>query len=220
MDLEQGFRLHPHIIPTELQQQLAVAITEYQALHNTSLIRHANMKLPIIQHFATSPMITKLASRYIVGSIQLVRAIVFDKNSQENWFVTWHQDKTIAVTEQRDVPGWKAWTLKEDVHHVQPDIALLSNCITLRCHLDNTDTTNGCLQVIANTHQRIWSSEQIAKLSTEQNSIACEAEAGDILVMRPLLLHASKKATSPMHRRVIHLEFCGAQLPQGLGFAG
>lgn len=36
--------------------------------------------------------------------------------------------------------------------------------------------------------------------------IACEARAGDALVTKPLLLHASSKSTAPTRRRVLHLE--------------
>lgn len=220
MNLEQGFTWHRQQLTAATLHQLTLVISDYQAAHSASSIRHANTKLPALQNFATSTLMTGIAGRYITGPAQLVRAIVFDKNREENWSVAWHQDKTIALDNKQPVDGWGPWSVKEGIHHVQPDTGLLNNCITLRCHLDNTDTANGCLQVIPNTHQQIWSAEQIAKLGTEQNAIACEAEAGDILVMRPLLLHASKKATSPMRRRVIHLEFCGTQLPQGLGFAG
>jgi len=34
--------------------------------------------------------------------------------------------------------------------------------------------------------------------------------------MCPLILHASSKAVSPSHRRVIHIEYAGAELPGGL----
>jgi hypothetical protein len=34
--------------------------------------------------------------------------------------------------------------------------------------------------------------------------------------MCPLILHASSKAASPSHRRVIHIEFASLELPGGL----
>jgi hypothetical protein len=39
---------------------------------------------------------------------------------------------------------------------------------------------------------------------------------GGVLLMRPLLLHASQKATRPARRRVIHLEYAACDLPSGL----
>jgi len=36
--------------------------------------------------------------------------------------------------------------------------------------------------------------------------------------MRPLTLHASSAATSPSHRRVLHIEYITGGLPGGLEF--
>jgi hypothetical protein len=44
-------------------------------------------------------------------------------------------------------------------------------------------------------------------------------KAGDALLMRPLLLHASSEASAPVHRRVIHLEYAACPLPGGLEWA-
>ncbi|HTG55511.1 MAG TPA: hypothetical protein VL943_04555, partial [Niabella sp.] len=54
-----------------------------------------------------------------------------------------------------------------------------------------------------------------------QNSIPyiCDVDACGIQIMTPLLLHASSKATSQKHRRVIHLEFNTMELPGGLTWA-
>ncbi|NQZ90690.1 MAG: hypothetical protein HRT54_24290, partial [Colwellia sp.] len=47
----------------------------------------------------------------------------------------------------------------------------------------------------------------------EAEFIECEANVGDLLIMRPLILHASSKAKFPKHRRVIHMEFSSYDLP-------
>jgi hypothetical protein len=44
----------------------------------------------------------------------------------------------------------------------------------------------------------------------------CTVPKGGALIMRPLLLHASSACAIPKSRRVIHLEFASAELPQGL----
>lgn len=53
---------------------------------------------------------------------------------------------------------------------------------------------------------------EIDSLVKSEVSVECEANAGDMLIMRPLILHASSKAKFPKHRRVIHLEFNGYDL--------
>ena len=45
----------------------------------------------------------------------------------------------------------------------------------------------------------------------------CEVQAGDILILRPLL-HSSSIATNPTHRRVLHLEYSAINLPDGLAW--
>ena len=35
----------------------------------------------------------------------------------------------------------------------------------------------------------------------EYGAVLCEAQAGDVLLLGPLLLHASRKASLPRHRR-------------------
>ena len=34
--------------------------------------------------------------------------------------------------------------------------------------------------------------------------------------MRPLLLHASARSTTDRHRRILHIEYAGFPLPEGL----
>ena len=47
-------------------------------------------------------------------------------------------------------------------------------------------------------------------------TVTCEVAAGGLLVMRPLLMHASSAATVPGQRRVIHIEFANTDLPSGV----
>jgi hypothetical protein len=47
----------------------------------------------------------------------------------------------------------------------------------------------------------------------------CNVAVGGIQLMKPLLLHASSKATSQKHRRIIHLEFNSTELSGGLEWA-
>ena len=44
----------------------------------------------------------------------------------------------------------------------------------------------------------------------------CGVNAGGAVMMRPLLLHSSHKATDAARRRVIHLEFAAEPLPEPL----
>jgi hypothetical protein len=148
-----------------------------------------------------------------------VRAIYFDKSPTANWLVAWHQDVTVAVEEQMDVAGFGPWSVKHGVPHAQAPVELLENMITVRVHLDDCDETNGALRVLPGTHLlgRL-SSEQIQKARNERKEVVCGARRGDVMLMRPLLLHASGKSVvaGNRHRRVLHIEYAGLDLPGGL----
>ncbi|HEY1202457.1 MAG TPA: hypothetical protein VGE79_15815, partial [Niastella sp.] len=54
--------------------------------------------------------------------------------------------------------------------------------------------------------------------NTEQE-VACKVQSGGIMIMQPLLLHASNRTTNNNKRRVIHLEFSNQLLPGELQWA-
>ena len=146
-----------------------------------------------------------------------VRGIYFDKSPEVNWLVPWHQDMTLAVHARRDIPGFGPWSVKEGVHHVQPPVALLEQMITARLHLDDADVGNGALRVLPGSHLHgRLNAQQILRLRQTQKEVICRARVGDVLLMRPLLLHPSGRSSTDAHRRVIHVEYASFQLPQSL----
>ncbi len=143
------------------------------------------------------------------------KSIYFDKPELSNWFVAWHQDLTIVVDKKADVEGYGPWTAKQNQFGVQPPLSILQDNFTIRIHLDDTDEENGALKVIPGSHTKgIYRPETINwDIETET---ACNVEAGGLMVMRPLLLHASNRTTNNKKRRVVHIEFSRADLDGGL----
>ena len=128
----------------------------------------------------------------------------------------WHQDLSIAVKERKDVLGFGAWSTKAGIVHVQPSASVLERLLTIRIHLDDCDESNAPVRVIPGSHlQGRMSTEQIHQISTAP-ALSCIVAAGRVLLMRPLLLHATSASQSPLHRRVIHIEFASCPLPGGL----
>jgi ectoine hydroxylase-related dioxygenase (phytanoyl-CoA dioxygenase family) len=83
--------------------------------------------------------------------------------------------------------------------------------------LDNCDADNGALKVMPKSHLHgKLGSEQISYLGQTGKVHICTAKAGDVLVMRPLLLHSSSASVQPRHRRVLHIEYAALKLPGGL----
>jgi hypothetical protein len=163
-----------------------------------------------------SPM--RAAASDILGQAAFpVRVLYFDKTEGANWKVTWHQDLTIAVRAHVAAQGFGPWSVKNGVAHVQPPVGVLERMVAIRLHLDDCGEGNGPLRVIPGTHTlgRL-SPEQISVIRSREPEHLCTASRGDLLAIRPLLLHASSAATKPAHRRVLHVEYACEALPGGL----
>jgi ectoine hydroxylase-related dioxygenase (phytanoyl-CoA dioxygenase family) len=199
---------------------IAALIRDLEALNLTpdrAGIRNILELLPSVKILADSQEIRSLVTSGLGANARLVRGIFFDKQPTANWKVPWHQDVTIAVKQRLERPDYHPWSLKGGIPHVQPPQAILERMLTVRIHLDRTDATNGALKVIPSSHrQGKLSTVEIDRWKQLDTSTTCSCEAGGILLMRPLLLHASSIATIPNHRRVIHLEYADCSLGAGL----
>ncbi len=171
----------------------------------------------IVHKLATSEPLSEAVRPYLPNPPFPVRAIFFDKSPGANWLVAWHQDLTIAVTHQTDVLGFGPWSKKDGIMHVQPPVELLESMITLRLHLDDTDESNGALRLLPGSHAygRL-AAPDIERMRATIPEETCRASRGDALLMRPLILHASGRSTSDRHRRILHIEYAGSDLPERL----
>lgn len=170
-----------------------------------------------IAALASAPAIRVYACAVLGNESFAVRALLFDKTPTANWKVVWHQDLTIATRERADVSGYGPWTEKAGVPHVQPPVTILEGMLALRIHLDPCGAENGPIRVIDGSHRvgRL-SADAINELRRRSPVRDCIVEQGAILAFRPLILHASRPAIQPGHRRVIHIEYAAQPLPHPL----
>jgi ectoine hydroxylase-related dioxygenase (phytanoyl-CoA dioxygenase family) len=205
-----------------LASELTILFNELQK-SSTSRVAGVRNLLLVNKHvaeFARSPTVLGLLEKAIAARPFPVRAMFFDKNPGSNWLVPWHQDLAIPVAERIETPGFHAWSIKDSVRHVHPPQFILEGMITLRLHLDDCSCENGALRVVPGSHR--FGKFAPAKISQmdKSNEVVCEVAKGGILVMRPLLLHASPTANNPSHRRVLHIEYATQALPNGLQWLG
>ena len=172
---------------------------------------------------ALGPLLDTAALRGLLGELfpagcHLTKAIYFDKPAGSNWLVAWHQDLMINVDcRADDLPGFGPWTTKAGWVAVQPPVAVLENTVTIRVHLDDCDATNGALKVVPGSHLGgVVPAETIAFYTA--TAAVCAVPAGGVMLMKPLVLHASSRSSSARPRRVVHLEFSAAELPAGLAW--
>jgi ectoine hydroxylase-related dioxygenase (phytanoyl-CoA dioxygenase family) len=174
------------------------------------------LDIPAIRALADSIPVRALVEPILGPAARTVRGILFDKNRNANWKVAWHQDLSIAVKERRDVSRFGPWSIKAGVPHVQPPRVVLENMLTIRLHLDDCGPDNGPLLVQPGSHALgVLDPAKIVEL-TAAPPTTCTVGRGGAILMRPLLLHASRTAAAPGHRRVIHIEYATGPLPAGL----
>lgn len=148
----------------------------------------------------------------------VVKSIYFDKPGQSNWFVAWHQDITISAKNRIEANGFTHWLSKHNQYSVQPPVEVLQNIFTIRIHLDDTNENNGALKVIKGSHTKGIIRPESIDWDKETPDVCC-VNRGGLMIMKPLLLHASSKTTNQNNRRVIHIEFSNLDLPNGMDWA-
>jgi len=146
-----------------------------------------------------------------------VQCTLFEKSRDRNWLVPIHQDLSIPVAEKIDHPDLRGWAVKEGSVFVQPPVAVLEQLVAVRVHLDSCGESDGPLLVVPGTHRSGRIADDVAvQLRRRIAPFCCTLRGGGALVMHPLLLHQSSKATGTSLRRVLHFLFGSKQLPCGL----
>jgi ectoine hydroxylase-related dioxygenase (phytanoyl-CoA dioxygenase family) len=164
-----------------------------------------------------NPALIKLIRAVMGAKAFAYKATLFDKSTDANWLVAWHQDISIPVASRCELPMWNGWSVKDQVNYVQPPSEVLSSLVALRIHLDECNISSGPLRVLKASHKlgRV-PHEQCAALAASHAEQVVTGVMGGALLMRPLVIHASSKAIAAERRRVLHLEFAAAELPDGL----
>jgi ectoine hydroxylase-related dioxygenase (phytanoyl-CoA dioxygenase family) len=212
-----GFVVVPDVLDERIVDQLIALMARTHIEHGK---RNVLAEFDEVRAVVHDGRVRALVTPVLGPNARAVRGLFFDKTPTANWMVDWHQDRTIAVHERLDVPGYTLWTMKAGVAHVQPQVTVLEQMLTVRLHLDDNDDSNGALRVIPGSHHAgLIHEDEINGWVQQHTSVACLVSRGDVVLMRPLLLHASSKATRPTHRRVLHLEFAAQSLPSGLQWA-
>jgi predicted DNA-binding transcriptional regulator YafY len=217
----KGFTILHYVFSRKEVNQMKLLIHQYFQQHpeiEPYAIRNLLNEIPQLKDWLFNNNLRGILKRINPG-LFLTKAIFFDKSPDNNWYVTWHQDTTINVKSKQETSGYSGWTKKDDFYSVCPPEEILKSTLTVRIHLDDTDETNGALKVIPGSQNKKMSNEEIQLVTQNSIPFVCDVNACGVHLMKPLLLHASSKATSQKHRRVIHLEFNSSVISGDLEWA-
>lgn len=152
-----------------------------------------------------------------IRELAAVQCTFFNKSATNNWFVAYHQDRSIPVASSESAKGWPGWSLKEGMTFVHGPDNLMEEMIAIRLHVDDSTSDNGPLRVIPDSHGAgTLMPEQIDELRLTSKDKELTVRRGGVVAMRPLLLHASSRSRITANRRVLHFLFGPIELPDGL----
>lgn len=200
----KGFRIFDKVLKPAECAALAARL-EFCRSRSRAGARHL-MALPEVARVAQDERLRALARAASGADAVPFRATLFAKTGRANWLVVWHQDTALPLVKRFDAPDWESWSEKEGAHYAHAPAWALQRVVALRLHLDASTADNGPLRVIPASHTRgVLTDEEIKLAVAAQTAVECHVPAGGVLLMRPLLLHASSKARADAPRRALHL---------------
>ena len=206
--LENGYDWHRTPLSSAQLKPLNDGLAHHPLKAQLSGLRQVERQIPAVADFIHGEVIDELVSSYLGEKGCFLRALLFDKRPERNWPVGWHQDLALVTEHPERFPAITPWRKRGHSYHHQGHLSALENMLTVRLHIDDADRQNGCLKLIPKTHRLgILNAETIQDFCNSHPEQHCEARAGELLVMSPLILHASSRSQLPTHRRVLHIEF-------------
>jgi ectoine hydroxylase-related dioxygenase (phytanoyl-CoA dioxygenase family) len=215
---QQGFAVLPNIFSRAEVRMLLLELAKLP--HGRAGTRHL-MSAPVVSAAANDSRMLNLAQEVLETRAIPFRATLFDKSSNANWKVMWHQDTALPLTAKTERAGWGPWSVKEGIVYAHAPTKALEKVTALRLNLDASTKSNGPLRVIPESHKLgLMSDEEVESFSAGKSGVDCIGDAGSVVVMRPMILHSSSKAISEEPRRVLHIEYAmNLEVEEGMRLA-
>jgi ectoine hydroxylase-related dioxygenase (phytanoyl-CoA dioxygenase family) len=207
---EQGYTIIPDVLSTEECDDLLEELANWTVGRSRAGVRHL-MRCPAISSLAHDTRLQTLAKAALKETTNPYRATLFEKTQESNWLVAWHQDSALPLEKKFVSPEWGPWSQKSGITYAHAPAWALDRIITLRIQLDPCTQDDGPLRVIPGSHLKgVLSDSIIHLISKHEPLVECLVPQGGILVMKPLIIHASSKSKGSTPRRVLHIEYAPA----------
>jgi hypothetical protein len=207
---EEGFSIDERVFQ-RLEMIAVLAELAHAPITRTKAGARHILHVPVVQALATDPRLIELAGRVVGPAPVPFRATLFDKSSESNWLVVWHQDTALPLRARVTDSVWGPWSEKSGMLYAHAPAWALDTVIALRVHLDDSTAENGPLRVLPGTHKSgVLSDETMRHLARDIAPVVCQAASGGVVTMRPLTVHASSKVRGGCPRRVLHIEYAAS----------
>jgi ectoine hydroxylase-related dioxygenase (phytanoyl-CoA dioxygenase family) len=206
-EIDPGFAIVPGCLSNPECDELVDILSQETVSRSRAGARHL-MSQPAVAALAASKTLIHLASKWLGPTAVPFRATLFEKSSITNWLIPWHQDTALPLRHRFSMDGWGPWSEKAGVLYAHAPAWALSRVVALRVHLDASTAGNGPLRVIPSSHlYGVLTDQGVLEYVSQHDQIECLAGRGGVVVMHPLLIHASSKAQIAEPRRVLHIEY-------------
>jgi hypothetical protein len=210
-----GFALKRDVVNAECRDLLlrlttpaAVAGAVHHRAGAAFAARGLLRKVPELSRQLEACGIDALASAALGGRAVPIDATFFDKHARANWTVPGHQDRIIAYAGATE----RKHRIRDGIAYAELDAQTLAGLLALRIHFDRTDGDTGALCVVPGSHQNgVMTNGQILEVPLDRY-VPCVAAVGDVLILRPLLLHRSSPSRGDGQRRVLHVVYATNEL--------
>ena len=207
--LHQGFEVLPDVISASELETISNQLDGIGAVGTRCLLDNS-----WCQVLAAKVRDSVSASFLDLAQLVVVQATYFNKTSESNWFVSFHQDRSIPVADETPMT-YRGWSRKEDRTFIQGPDATMAEMLAIRLHIDDSHLENGPLRVIPGSHRNgTLRQPEIDAIRDRESETTVTAERGSVIAMKPMLLHASSKSRTTESRRVVQF-LCGPRTLPG-----
>jgi ectoine hydroxylase-related dioxygenase (phytanoyl-CoA dioxygenase family) len=219
--IEVGYLIRENVFCADECERLIASI----ASHSTTTSGRAGvrnlMQCEPVRQVAGDARLKEVIRKVRSETFSAYKATLFEKTDKANWLVSWHQDTALPLEQFQPTDGWGATSTKAGVCYAQAPASALSRIVAIRIHLDESTKSNGPLRVLPKSHTfGVLTAAEIDSLVSEIPSEECLVPKGGVLMMSPLLVHASSKGISNEPRRVLHIEYAASRdLDDGIRLA-
>jgi hypothetical protein len=209
-----GFAVLSEVLTISSCEELSLSLAEIQ---NKGIGSRSLLDMPWCKKLAQAVSQHPAIVPFLPADAVAVQCNFFEKSQDQNWLVPIHQDLSIPVTERVENAALTGWSQKQGSLFVQPPDIVLQELVAVRLHVDECGNDDGALRVVPGSHKlgRL-NNEDALEMRGSLGEVVCAVSKGGALLMKPLVLHASSKATGQSRRRVLHLVFGPSRLPLGL----
>lgn len=161
-----------------------------------------------VRELARDGRLLRVAQKALGKPAVPFRATLFAKSGVANWLIPWHQDTALPLAGEFADPEWASWSQKAGIRYAHAPAWALSRVVALRVHLDPSTSENGPLRVVPGSQLAgVLTDQGVSDYVKSHEHRTCLVSRGGVLIMRPLLIHASSKAETDAPRRVVHIEY-------------